>query len=304
MGLIASLFSKKVEAVFVDFESAQPLEGEQKLYDELRVLLEKGDAVIREIQDYKGAQDLVRKAMGNATRENEEAAFNELLHCVRSIKLFFDFSHEIEKVIPPLLRALSEPSDPKPHSLAAKPALGRQLAHLLNFGILFDQIRMMRPHLSNDFSYYRRLLPKFHKHPQVEVKEDDANAMTLFTAEPLPMIVALGRASQQATQQFDRSPVALAVMSNSCLIMIKERKYDNVNTNLLCARAMTAAFVLFDRVTPLGGFYRNSPIDIKGIVTTLQSDFAEHQALQNSIRFSTKHFNDESTPAAVQNLFP
>jgi hypothetical protein len=35
--------------------------------------------------------------MANSTPENEEAAFQGLLGCVQSIKLFFDFAKELGK---------------------------------------------------------------------------------------------------------------------------------------------------------------------------------------------------------------
>jgi hypothetical protein len=70
-------------------------------------------------------------------------------------------------VLPPLLTSLAEPSENKDHSLQDQQALAKQLALLFDFTLQFDQTRMMRPHLSNDFSYYRRLLPKFPKRADV-----------------------------------------------------------------------------------------------------------------------------------------
>lgn len=46
-------------------------------------------------------------------------------------------------------------------------ALAKQLALIFDLALQFDWLRMNRPHLANDFSFYRRLLPKFSKHPKV-----------------------------------------------------------------------------------------------------------------------------------------
>jgi hypothetical protein len=47
-------------------------------------------------------------------------------------------------------------------------ALAKQLADVFDFTLRFDQTRMKRPQLSNDFSYYRRLLPKHSQHANIK----------------------------------------------------------------------------------------------------------------------------------------
>ena len=81
---------------------------------------------------------------------------------------FFRTLCRTEALFPDLLNKLADPVDNAPTALGTQQALAKQLAMLLDFILEFDQRRMMRPHLSNDFSYYRRLLPKFNKHPKVE----------------------------------------------------------------------------------------------------------------------------------------
>lgn len=69
-----------------------------------------------------------------------------------------------------------------------------RLSDIFDFTLRFDALRMERPFLPNDFSYYRRLLPKFNKHPGVKIKDDEASGMALFTAEHIPMMTTLARA--------------------------------------------------------------------------------------------------------------
>lgn len=83
-------------------------------------------------------------------------------------------------MLPQLLLALASDTngaEPSKQQIADQVALAKQLAMILDFSLQFDQTRMLRPHLSNDFSYYRRLLPKFNKHPDVRVKDDEASGM-------------------------------------------------------------------------------------------------------------------------------
>lgn len=241
--------------------------------------------------------------MGDKTPEAEEEAFFGLLPCVRSIRKFFAFAKELEQILPPLLDTLSTQPDEKSNStLADYQALAKQLANIFDFVLRFDSMRMQRPHLSNDFSYYRRLLGKFGKHPQIEVKEDEAAQMTMFTALPIPMLTSIAKATSQAINQNPSVSEALALMANSCLRTIKSNKFEE-KTNLLCARAMTGAAVLYDHVDELGAFHKNSPINIKQLIVCLKKQFPGEQALLNALQYSTKHFKDETTPSSITTLF-
>jgi hypothetical protein len=207
--------------------------------------------------------------------------------------------------LPRLLTSLATPSQSenkeKKSSFGDQQAIAKQLADLLNFALTFDQSRMQRPGLSNDFSYYRRLLPKFNKHPKVKVRSDAAGGMALFTAEHIPMTKGLAKAAESAVAQNDNAALALGVMANSCLKMIKSKKFANEETNLFCARAMTGAIVVYDYVDPLSVFHKKCPIQLKDCIKTLKKEFPKEQALLNAIQYSTKNFSDASS--SIQNLF-
>jgi len=159
---------------------------------------------------------------------------------------------------------------------------------------------MMRPNLSNDFSYYRRLLPKFSKHPDLKVKDDDASGMALFTAEHIPMISAITKSVDGAGRN-DEIQNMLASFANSCMRMIKAKKYSNANTNLLTARAMTGALVLYDRIGPDTVFNKKCPVALRDCIQILKKEFPKEQGLLNAIQFSTKNFS--RAPAGIQDMF-
>merc|ERR1719296_596373 len=166
----------------------------------------------------------------------------------------------------------------RPHLQATMPqALFRQLVGLVSFAIRFDKIRMERPHLSNDFSYYRRLLPKYNKHPDVKIGEDAASAMAMFTAEHIPMVRALIKASSQSTAAAGKNvELVLALLGNSCLKAVREQKYaSRPEVNMLCARAMTGTLVMFDHVADPHAFHKKSPLKTKEIITCLKKDFGK-----------------------------
>jgi len=306
MGNIGSVLKgKEVHEVFIDFENAKPTNGEMKIYTLVDDVLKSAPDVLKKIEEYKGCQDLARKAMSTPTYENEKEAFEGLLAAVDSIATFFDYAKSLERVLPELLLVIAKgaPSDEKgqAQSLADQQALAKQLADIFDFTLRFDQTRMMRPHLSNDFSYYRRLLPKFSKLPQVKIKDDEASGMALFTAEHIPMMSCLSKAAARALEKNEFVTVTLSIMANSCHKMIKSKKFPKRETNLFCARAMTGSIVLFDHVEQLGAFHKRSPIQLRACIQLLKREFPKEISLLNAIRFSTKHFKD--APANIQDMF-
>jgi len=303
MGLIMDLLKgKEAHEVFIDMENAKPSNKEMKIYEMVDEVLKRGPEIQKMIEDYKGCSDLARKAMQSPTPDNERAAFEGLLVAVECISAFFQYTKELEKAVPELLLTLaSPPSDESKQTLADQQALAKQLADVFDFTLRFDQTRMQRPTISNDFSYYRRLLPKFNKHPEVKVKDEEASGMTLFTAEHIPMMSCLARSAARALKQNEHVNSALAVMANSCMKMIKSKKFLKAETNLFCARAMTGSIILYDHTHPLGAFHKRSPIALKQCVLLLKKDFPKETALLNAIHFSTKHFKD--APANMQELF-
>lgn len=294
---------KGVQGIDIDLEDPKPNSEEAKVYNSVNEVLERRARITSIIEEYKGCQELARAAMSSPSHETEKAAFEGLLVAVDSISEFFAYSKQLEKTLPSLLLKLAETvnNDRSYCNLNQMQALTKQLADIFDFALNFDRIRMLRPNLSNDFSYYRRLLPKFNKHPGIKVKDDEASGMALFTAEHIPMTSCLSKAGQKAQESNDAVSIVLATMANSCLFMIKKKALSKPESLLFCARAMTGAVVIFDHIDPQGAFHRRTPLSIKPIILCLKKDFPNELSLLNAIRYSTKTFRD--APDAIQLLF-
>jgi len=301
--------SKSVQGIEIDFNNPEPQQHEKKTYDEVDDLLRRKGSVLKAIEEYKGCQELARAAMSKPSDETEMAAFDGLLKAVDSIQEFYQFSRDMEKIYPKLMTKLAE-SVKLPEKICAlndQPGLTMQLATIFDFTLSFDRVRMLRPNLSNDFSYYRRLLPKFNKHSGIKVKDDEASGMALFTAEHIPMTTCLAKAGAKAQELLIISDgkaaegkigYVLSTMANSCMLMLRK---GNVQNNMFVARAMTGAVVIFDHVDHAGAFHRRTPIAIKAIINILKKDYSTEPSLLNAIRYSTKNFRD--APEAIQALF-
>lgn len=299
--------SKSVQGIDIDF-NADMVADEKKTFDMVEQLLARKGKVFQAIEEYKGCQELARAAMSKPSEETEMAAFEGLLAAVDSIAEFYQFSRDMEKVFPVLMTKLAEAvkTPEKLCYLNEKPGLTKQLATIFDFTLSFDRVRMLRPNLSNDFSYYRRLLPKFNKHEGIKVKDDEASGMALFTAEHIPMTTCLAKAGAKAQELLIISDGksaegkighVLSTVANSCMLMLKNGKAEDTQ---FVARAMTGAVVIFDHVDHAGAFHRRTPIAIKQIINILKKDFTD-LSLLNAIRYSTKNFRE--APEGIQGLF-
>jgi len=303
MGCFTSIHATELS---LDFEGAKPSDDESKVYKDVEEALKDSKSVLQHIVDYEGCQSLVRTATKDPSRENEQAAFEGLLKAVDNIHMFFTFARDFERVLPQLygLLAPARPRDDGRHPLLVYQACGRQLASLLDFIIQFDQTRMMRPNLSNDFSYYRRLLPKFSRHQDVKVKDDEASGMALFTAEHMPMMFTLVKATKAyADSENCHESVSnlYSTLANSCMRLAKAKRFKTEN-NLLCLRAMTGSIVIYDHLEQKA-FSKRSQIAIRDCILVLQRDYdrKDTEGLLNAIRYSTPSFR--AAPLSIQSLF-
>eukprot|EP00457_Paulinella_chromatophora_P008926 gb/GEZN01008975.1/.p1 GENE.gb/GEZN01008975.1/~~gb/GEZN01008975.1/.p1 ORF type:complete len:308 (-),score=37.34 gb/GEZN01008975.1/:330-1253(-) len=306
---MGNLISSKTAAIALDLDNSKPTPKEQKVFQELERLLETSKDLLKRIEDYKGCGDLARAAMSNPTPENERAAFEGLLVAVDHIAAFYYFSQNLERALPKLWASLCE-SEGKKTNLQDQQALAAQLARLFNFVFAFDTTRMMRPNLSNDFSYYRRLLGKYSRHPEVKVKDDEASSMALFTADHIPMLSCLSKGTRAAAEEDDHQADVnhiLALIANSCCKMIKSKKCGSKpGSELLCARAMVGALVLYDLIQTRGGSVFKSKLDVRACVVCLKKDMSSSNdtaMLLNAIRYSTQPGHFATTPSSIQDMF-
>jgi len=74
---------------------AQPTEAEKEVYDEAQVVLQRAHRILQELQDYKGASQEIRKAIGTPDTDTEKQAWEAVLPLVTKLKDFYLFSKEL-----------------------------------------------------------------------------------------------------------------------------------------------------------------------------------------------------------------
>jgi len=306
MGSFFSLFGTGNDGadLKIDF-NAEPAETEKELCNKVADILQKGEANLKHLEEYKDCAQDIRRALSDPTPEHEHAAFAAVKTVSVTIKKFYDFSKELDVLFCELLKHLT--ADDEKSSIQEKQALSKKMAQIVDFVLKFDEIKIGKPGLQNDLSYYRRTVPKHLHEPDLVVRDDEASLILLFIAQPSPMMSVLSKTVGQlmrdkdSTNYHEQIPRVLALMANICLSLVKSKQYDTANT-LLCLRAMVGYIVLYDMISNEGAFVERSGISIKQAVTLVVKEYSHFPTLSSALRFSTVHFKDETTPPAIVNL--
>ncbi|KAF7403006.1 hypothetical protein HZH66_005273 [Vespula vulgaris] len=272
--------------VFLDFENAQPSDIERETFDAVQRVLKNSESILEEIQCYKGAGKEIREAISAPTEECQRKAYLTVAPLVAKLKRFYEFSLELESVVPKILGQLCSGNLTPTQHLETQQALVKQLAEILEFVLKFDEHKMKTPAIQNDFSYYRRTLTRASLTRQDNAEKDLvvgnelANRMSLFYAHATPMLRVLSHATITFLMDFQRE-----------------------ETQLFVLRVMVGLVILYDHVHPQGAFVKGSNVDVKGCVKLLKDQPPyKSEGLLNALRYTTKHLNEENTPKNIKNL--
>ncbi|CAB3384816.1 CYFIP-related Rac1 interactor B [Cloeon dipterum] len=304
--------------VYLDFENAQPTESEQKTFAVVQQVLKNSETILNELQQYKGAGKEIREAISNPTDESQKRALQAVLPLVSKLKRFFEFSLELEAVVPQILSELCSGEMIPTQHLETQQALVKQFAEILEFVLKFDENKMKTPAIQNDFSYYRRTIARQRMstnddHPDAkEVSTELANRMSLFYAHATPMLRVLSDAVSQFVSERTDIPIentteTLSTMAKVCLRMLESpqlmAQFQREETQLFVLRVMVGLVILYDHVHPQGAFVKASNVDVKGCVKLLKEQPAiKSEGLLNALRYTTKHLNEDATPKNIKTL--
>lgn len=157
-----------------------------------------------------------------------------------------------------------------------------------------------------------------------QVRDEEASFISLYIAQPIPMMTALAKSTSSLYVSNPNVPAALALMANVCLELLKSKRsqpsshrmcaratdtrllacrFTTSETNQLLVRVMVGSIVLFDHVSLEGGaFVKKSGINIKQAVQLVVKEYPTQNSLTNMLRYSTLHYSDDSTPAGIRSL--
>uniref|UniRef100_G1SU04 CYFIP related Rac1 interactor A n=1 Tax=Oryctolagus cuniculus TaxID=9986 RepID=G1SU04_RABIT len=294
MGNLLKVLTREIENYphfFLDFENAQPTEGEREIWNQISAVLQDSESILADLQAYKGAGPEIRDAIQNPNDiQLQEKAWNAVCPLVVRLKRFYEFSIRLEKALQSLLESLTCPPYTPTQHLEREQALAKEFAEILHFTLRFDELKMRNPAIQNDFSYYRRTISRnrinnMHLDIENEVNNEMANRMSLFYAEATPMLKTLSNAtmhfvSENKTLPIENTTDCLSTMTSVCKVMLETPEscvFTSEETLMFCMRVM------------------------KGCIKVLKEQAPDSvEGLLNALRFTTKHLNDESTSKQIR----
>ncbi|KAI9178930.1 hypothetical protein H9P43_005592 [Blastocladiella emersonii ATCC 22665] len=285
---------------------------EQELLNAVTAILQRSPAVLAGLKEYHGCDQAIRAAISTPNTQTETEAWNAVVPCVVRLREYYEYATQIEQILPQILAKFCAPTNGGVNvqaNLEANQATAKAFADLLSFSWEFDEVKMGKPAIQNDFSYYRRTVSRTRSNPAaptaatLPVPDELANRMSLFYAYPSPFLKLM---TDTVAAYVTQHSLADAVAAS--LLLIATVCQNAVNTQssvpaLFALRVMTGCLVMYDFIHPVGLFPKASEVNMRVFVRTIQTHGGSaSETLLNSLRYSTKTFNSQDVPKATKAL--
>lgn len=289
----------------LNFEGADPTAEETEIYESITQIMKSSSSLLDDLKNYQGCGDFIRKAISTPGPETEQAAWAAVCPAVVKLKNYYELSLKLEDSFPKLLAFLIEGTDII-SNLEKRQATAKLLADILHFASEFDELKMGNPSIQNDFSYYRRTLSRMKMSnlstQNFVVPDELANRMSLFYANANPVSKTLVDSTMTYINGQRNGPVTdlFAVFAG---VTYNAVFHSRVQGELVeyALRVMVGSIILYDHVSAAGAFAKGSKINIRLSVKLIQTNGgAISDSLLNTIRYTTLHLNDESTPKQIK----
>lgn len=302
MEMLSSLFGFKdpVMSIDLDFTEGDKGQFEENSIFNVDELLLRSNNVFKKLSTYKGCGAIIQQALKDYQNiDLLRESFETISPNIETICEFYHISSEIVQAIERVTTALQGGFQ----QFQRQSKLSRILGRLLLFCFEFDQAKMSKPELQNDFSFYRRCLTS----PHIEslnkpVAPDLAPEISMWIAESLPMFASItpktvhGKVHRAIPLE---NTETLAILANICCGMVQRQRCGA--SMPLVFKMMVAATIAFDRASERGAFHSRSPIKISRVVAVIaKHGGADKGMLQASLKFSTIHFKDADTSNSVK----
>ena len=247
---------------------------------------------------FSGAGEAIKKAFEEATPANEKAAWKAVAPRALKVKEAYDLSNALASVGPKIFTKICDQSQSTGtvvELLEVHQALVKQIARVIDYVMFFDNVKMSKPEINNDFSFFRRLMTKMARldnTPEVTSEEnpfkfDDqvmqkasalgtnmktVNMMTTMFAQPTPFLSTFSEVLTKFVKQNEGdvaslTPEMLATMATVCQKMLENpalrSKMKNIATEPFIVRVLVGLIILYDHVDPKGVFVKSTVLPNK-----------------------------------------
>jgi hypothetical protein len=295
MGNIFGLTAAMKIDVDFNLQTLESYEGEHnEIIQSTTTLLTEARSLLSQLQNYHGNAESIRMALSNSgDADLQRESFSNLCPNIDIIAKFHRLSVEIAQHVTILANELVTIDKVKEHL-----PFVQLLGNIFLFAFEFDQLKMIKPEIQNDFSFYRRSLDSAatHGNNDIPLPSDEANVVSMWLAVGLPM-----QGSVSAPLKADS--IVLVHMANIAFGMLARKIPVSDDDKIKLVKIMIISVIMYDRVcgVPGGVFTSQSAIKVKRCIQVLKRDGGNNaQQLAQCIKYSTIHYNDNTTPDSIK----
>lgn len=280
------------------------INGENESNLNILKILSKSPKLIQSLTDYVGCDEYIKEALSEPSPETERAAWKAVESAVDKLYKFYKYSQSLNESLRSMITVLCQ--DEVNETFEENVIL---LAKIFDFAFHFDEKKMIKPAIQNDFSYYRRVLGRMKnsgkkskkKAKNNKVDEDIANKMSFYFAYPTPVMKSLIDTIVQSPNREELVKGLSLIANVACKMIETEDLSKEKKMLLLCV--MTGCIIFVDHLEEDGVFKSRSPIRILNALTVLKNYEEEStDFLLNSLRFSTINLGNDNTLPSLKKL--
>ena len=254
--------------------------------------------------NYKDANDLIVAAISNNCQENQDAAFNAVIPLIKFQEEIYDYSNKCLDAFKGFIDFFLN-SEESLHVLVVRyQKIVKAISQLAEIALKFDEIKLMLPKLLSDISYFRRSSrrPDFTEFEDMYLK---SSTLSMFFASLNPFFSKLMEHINKVIEDPSKTHRVLdilATFADMYVSIANSYKDSNQENELLCIKGCVFFIVAFDNVSPVGAFCSKSPIHIENAIRIVVGYQPKQTYLINSLKYSTKHFNEPTTSQIIKDL--
>lgn len=287
---------------FNDPVPASEVEGNalKKFQDEV---LSQTQRFLERIGSYEDKNAIIGPIVATPSDDSSQIIVDTLYNSVRIITECYDFSVIFSKGVVEILKFLIAQfqSNNSLRILESFQASLNALAEAFQFSIKFDEIKMQKPKLMNDLSFFKRALgkgviPKDQPNFDTPTFLQESSSFGVFYAQGCPMTSSLCDACIKQFPDDDPKPsIVFGYLTDLCTSSYLHGTGNSEVVKLKILHALTDLILITDHISKFGVFIQKSPIRIIDATKVLTEHQPKQQGLINLVKYSSKHFNDPTT---------
>jgi len=294
----AKLRAGAISKVVFDFERQVSPEGLseecRETYAAIVQCVKETEEGVQNLQSYTDLKKTMKIVMDTSRSEEHKAALEESMGSIRRIQGFYRLADKLNTEVPKLLNFI------KSDNLKDQEVLCQIFTRLLDKVRQWDSLKVQRPSILNDFSFYRRNFAKMVELDiQFPVLEQEANVISMFLAQPCPL--TMGIAKKVKDSRDDEASLVFANIANALCRATREEFRHPETVDFVCS-AMTCACVIYDHSSNVG-IFGNKAVKLKPIVDTLGGFGEKGEMLLYFLKYNLKRFN-QLCPSRILAHFP